>query len=524
MIPPEGALVLRRRSFWEAADAGLLLWRTNFFYFLPFFALPFWICAFGLRMLPEPVRPWSWLILWYLKPLFDRPVLHIISVRFFEPGSGTGRLLRDLGKHILRGLPGDLLWRRFNPLRSVVMPLRILEKLRGKEIKQRKSYLEKGGLHFCFFLTIWGFVLEAVFLAGEALFSLIMIELIQEDYISSLGDFLIKSEIFFFAAWCFNYMLLESIYVCMGFGLYINSRVELEGWDIEILFRKFAEARKKKVILPGAPVLILAALLLLPLRARAEEAGPGSSPPGESVLAGSLPPDPDAAAPLETLDNILQSRDFGGPAEGWGLRLKNRETDRELPDLDLAPWIKNLKQVFAFTLRLILILGICGLGFFVLRYFYKNRGKKTAPPKGWKMGGPSGSPEESPESLLEKARVLHGEGNIRRAWGLCLAALVKSWSRYRSLSFPPDATEYDCLALVRAKGGAAGTGDKGRGETECFAAAVHCWVALAYGGILPPAGSFEETLAFCRSLSPLPVLEKSGPPLPGNFPEARGVK
>jgi hypothetical protein len=521
MIPLEGALTLRRRNSWEAADAGLLLWRANFFYFLPFFALPFWLCAFGLRMLPEHLQPWSWFILWYLKPLFDRPVLHIISVRFFEPGAGTGRLLRGLGSAVLRGLPGDLLWRRFNPRRSAVMPLRILEKLRGREVKQRKLYLEKGGLFFGAFLTIWGFVLETVFLAGEVLFVLIMIELIQADYLSSLDDFFIKSEIFFFAAWCVNYMLVESIYVCMGFGLYINSRVELEGWDIEILFRKFAAARKKKAILPGAPVLLLLALLLLPLRAQAEEGRPGS-PPG--VSAEVLPADLDAAVPLETLDRILKSRDFGGSGEGWGLRLKNRETDRELPDPDLAPWVKTLKQIFAFALRFILVLGICGFGIFLIRYLYKNRWKRTVPPGGWKMGGHVTLPGESPESLLEKAQALYAEGKIRRAWGFFLAALMKSWSQNRSLSFPPAATEYDCLALVRAAGrDAAGTspGGKDSRETECFALAVKRWVALAYGGTLPPAGSFEETLAFCRSLSPHPALERAGSP---PSPEARGVK
>ena len=513
MIPPEDALVLRRRTPWEAADAGLLLWRANFFYFLPFFALPFWICAFGLRLLPEKFLPWSWFVLWYLKPLFDRPVLHIISVRFFEPRSGTGRLLRELGKTILRGLPGDLLWRRFSPIRYAVMPLRILEKLRGKNIKQRKLYLEKGGLHFCAFLTLWGAVLELVFLAGEVLFSLIMIELLQENYISSLGDFFAKSEIFFFAAWCFNSMLVESIYVCTGFSLYINSRVELEGWDIEILFRKFTEARKKKMILPGASALLLAALLFLPLRAQAEEKGGG--PPDAPVLSGGVPADLAAGAPLETLDGILNSGDFGGPEEGWGIRLKNRKTDREPPELNLAPWMKTVKQAFAFALRLMLVLGICGFGVFLVFYFYRNhksRRRKAALPGGWTMDGHANLRGESPEALLEKAQALHAEGNVRRAWGFCLAALIQSWSRYRALIFPPDATEYDCLALVRAerKAGAAeaagtGPGDAGSRETESFAAAVGRWVALAYGGRLPPAGSFEETLAFCRSLSPAPV-------------------
>jgi hypothetical protein len=114
-IPFEG--YLRRMDSREAADAGILLWRKNFIDFILFFAVPFWICAFTLRLLPGKAQYLSWLILWWLKPLFARPVLHIISVRFFESGAGINRLVRGMGKTLLRGLPGDILWRRFSPLR-----------------------------------------------------------------------------------------------------------------------------------------------------------------------------------------------------------------------------------------------------------------------------------------------------------------------------------------------------------------------------------------------------------------------
>jgi hypothetical protein len=215
----------------------------------------------------------------------------------------------------------------------------------------------------------------------------------------------------------------------------------------------------------------------------------------------------------------LSSRDFGGPEEGWGIRLKNQETEREAPERRAAPWMKTVNRIFAFILRLVLVLGICGFGVFLFRYFYKNRGKKATLPGGWLMGGHDQPRMESPEALLEKAQALYGEGQIRRAWGFCLAALIQAWSRYRALAFPPDATEYDCLALVRAE--AARTGPAGTArEAENFASAVGRWVALAYGGRMPPAGSFEETLAFCRSLGP-PVSEKTGG-FPANSPEAGG--
>ncbi|MDR1279043.1 MAG: hypothetical protein LBK02_09845 [Treponema sp.] len=509
-LPHEGALVLRQRSPWEAADAGLLLWRAGFMYFLPFFALPFWVCAFGLRLLPENIYRWSWLILWYLKPLFDRPILHIISVRFFESNSGTKRLLRGLGKALFRGLPGDLLWRRFSLLRSAVMPLRVLEKLRGKAVKKRKQELERGGLQFCSFLTIWGFSLEFVLLAGELLFSLLMIELVQEGYVSSPGDFFDKMEIFIFAAWCVNYMLVESLYVCMGFGLYINSRVALEGWDIEILFRKFTGARKKKRIFPKTLAVLLLAGCLLPFRLQAETA---------------LPAEPGEDAPLETLEGIFASDDFGGKREGWGIRFKKQAKEREPVDFNLAPWVQTIKQVFAHILRLAIILGIGSLGFFCIRYLYKKRGKKPPGPRGLKTGSRFPPGRQNPEALMAEAQALYERGDIRRAWRCCLAALFESWSRYRGTAFPPDATEYGCLALARASAdaGAADSADGSGGEElETFASAITRGTALAYGGRLPPEGSFGEALVFCRSLGAGPAGKESV--LPGTRKEDHDVQ
>ena len=244
-LPFEGSLAQRRRSSWEALDAGLLLWRENFVYFLPFFAIPFWICAFGLCLLPESMRAWSWLILWMLKPLFDLPLLHVISVRFFEPGAGMGRLCRGLWKSLRRGLIGDLLWRRFSPLRAAMMPVRVLENVPRRRVGERRRALQKGGLGFCSLLTIWGMALELALLGGETLFCVIMAGILHADLVTLFSELMNIGVIFFYAAWCVNSMLVETLYVCMGFGLYLNCRVEVEGWDIEIMFRGFAETCKR---------------------------------------------------------------------------------------------------------------------------------------------------------------------------------------------------------------------------------------------------------------------------------------
>lgn len=241
----EGSLTLRRRSVWEAADAGLLLWRTHGFALIPFFVLPLGFMALGSRLLPPFMRYWSYLLLWWLKPLFDRLILQVLGIRFFEPEGNLSRLTKGLSRTLMRGLAGDLLWRRFSPWRAATMPIRVLEGLKAAQVRQRKRVLENGGLGFCLLITILCFILEKVLLAGELLCAITIIELFRPDYSSFLWNFSSISQVlpeverFIFGAYCFSYGLMESLYVCMSFGLYINSRIEIEGWDLELLFRNF---------------------------------------------------------------------------------------------------------------------------------------------------------------------------------------------------------------------------------------------------------------------------------------------
>jgi hypothetical protein len=469
-------VTLRRKDYREASDAGLLIWRENFIIFLPFFAVPFWICAFTLRILPGDKWYLSWLILWFLKPLFDRLILHVISVRFFEDGASMKKLLRGLGKTLLRGLSGDLLWRRFSPLRSAMMPVRVLES--GKKNVKRRELLKANGLNYCFFLTIWGIALEITLLVGEILFFIVMTEIIQKGFLSSYSDFFANAELFIFTAWCFNYMLVETIYVCMGFSLYINSRIEVEGWDIELMFRNFAKKLKEKSIngsagikLNGLLIFFCLVCLFFPVKSFASP----SAAEGE--------------APVEILQNILNSPDFGGERDTWGIRLKKPIQYRE----PAGPSMEKVRWVLAFILRLILISLIIGIIVFLYLYLRRTIYKTKSTAKNFSLKALENYPAETPEALLEKAENYFLQGNYRLAWGYCTASLIVSWSFYRGFLFPPNATEIDCVNLVCSV-------PSFNSEAQVFNRLINHWVNFAYAGRLPPADSFSEAVSFCKSL------------------------
>ena len=97
----------------------------------------------------------------------------------------------------------------------------------------------------------------------------------------------------------------------------------------------------------------------------------------------------------------------------------------------------------------------------------------------------------SPESLFVRAEGYFDQGNLREAWAACLAGCIGACTRYRSLSFPVDASEYGCLDVVRRALPA---------EAGGFADLVRHWILYAYGGRVPGEGAFEEALAYGRSL------------------------
>lgn len=236
------ATVFRRRSAWEAVDMGVLLWQNNWLPLLLFTGIPAGIIGLLTGQLPKTTEMFGLetFIFWWLKPLIDRFCLHVISVRFFEPAAPGRRLFRGLFRSLHTGLAADLLWRRFSTSRSARMPLVVLEKLKGKNYSRRKTLLARNGLGFGASLTIICLGMSYALEAGTLVFVYGVMDIFQEGYAGTIMEFLAERNMAatVFTGICF--ILTETLYVCMGFGLYINSRVETEGWDIELYFKKHA--------------------------------------------------------------------------------------------------------------------------------------------------------------------------------------------------------------------------------------------------------------------------------------------
>jgi hypothetical protein len=512
-VVKESAMRLRRRSSWEAADMGILLWQKNWLPILCFFGIPFGIFYLGAAFLPEDSMTLAMIALWWLKPFFARFALHVVSIRFFEPAAPAAKLFKGLGKTLRRGIVGDLLWRRFSPFRSARMPIIVLEGLKRKERKLRRAALTPRGLDFGFPITLILMGLNFILIAGELTFVYGIFDLIQPgflgDFWSSIGEL---SRLNLALSW-FNEIFIETLFVCMGFGLYINARVETEGWDIELLFKKYAAEKQTKPagLRPAAPaardsaalaargtataIALCLLLFVVPslVHAQTDER---NAPIEEEFIIPPASPENKAI-----LDKVFESSDFGIENPSKKVQFKKKEKaentsdsnfDFEWRDFDM-PW---LKEAVGIGLRTFLILAIIVVLGFSARYLYRRRGfpaKKDRLSTAYVTGIEAGDPR----LLLEQAAAFHKEGKIREAWAYCFRAFTAAFTKRWGLLFPAESTEYEVLRLSGGKGG------------DGFKRFVSLWVHFAYGGKDPASGHFEEALESCRQILE-PPREKDG--------------
>jgi hypothetical protein len=273
-------------------------------------------------------------------------------------------------------------------------------------------------------------------------------------------------------------MLVETIYVCMGFSLYINSRIEVEGWDLEIKFRSFAEKYgkqiKKSVLLPVFCIMCV----IFPAETFTDDLQPSAA--GENI-------------PLEKLQNILESPGFGSEKDSWGIRLKNPPEEKETSNINFSPAFEKLRLIFANILRIFLALSVVALAVISIIFAKKMIYKKITVKEKPAITALHGIDIKNPEMLLQKSLDYYKQGELRLAWGYYTAALILSWQIYRSVIFPSNATENDCADIVNLT-------QPNSDEAKIFGIFIRHWVNLAYAGRLPPTESFNEAVNYCREI------------------------
>lgn len=233
----------RVRSGWSAIDLGLVLarsfWLRSVCLYL-LLALP----VYGLTRLVS--ADWYFLpyiVLWWMKPLFERPILFLLSRELFAESMSFWQVLCNTSLWLKPGLFWILTLRRFSFSRSMYAPIILLERPDSKAYSKRASILGGKFSSEAFWLTVVLFHLESFMMIAV----LAVAKLIAPEAIDVSGLMFNGTQNNNAYTDLISVAVIAGIapfYVASGFMLYISRRVEIEGWDIEICFRDWMAKHK----------------------------------------------------------------------------------------------------------------------------------------------------------------------------------------------------------------------------------------------------------------------------------------
>ncbi|MBP7950353.1 MAG: DUF4129 domain-containing protein [Verrucomicrobiales bacterium] len=494
---------LRPRNPWEGLDLGLAMARRSYArLMLQSLAvlLPFWgVLAALLWRHPG----WFLFLTWWLKPAYARLPLFTLSRILFGQKTSHREFFRAVPGLLFRDNLHFLTWGRFSFWRCFTMPALVLEKSSYGSYRRRAAVLMRhGGSQAMSFGIAWMAATLGLIIGGFKLAGWLVPRFLSED-LSEVMRITVTSSTYEAEPavyWTLNVLhlaamlLLEIFYVGAGFGLYLNSRTHLEGWDIEITFRSLAERLSST-----AAVAVLAAWAMFAGNSLA--AAPkwqSAPPPSVSVESDGADPAieeahgkaaPETAAARELIGKIKAHPDFKVHTEEIKVRAAQSapKSDVRLPDLSFMQYLGSA------LFYLILALLAAGLGWLI----YKNRHLFLPSKEGKGSGreekeGPRTvlgldiRPETLPANIQQAAMQRWLTGDAHGALRLLYAGSL-SWMVERAgLPIRESDTEGDCLRHASA------LPDLPR--TDYFQELTDQWIHSAYARQAPPGPTMERLL------------------------------
>lgn len=450
---------------------------------------------------------WVLTFLWLFKPAYDRLPLFVVSRGLFGDVPSTRR---TLGHTISRWLSMETLFdctvRRITPYRSFTMPIRELERHSDDQYGNRKkALLRKGTRRPVISLIGVGVVAEQLLLIGTIAF--IGMVLPTEAGTSNLIDIARWTDPNGFPTWLavaglavyFTAVtLVEIFYVTSGFGLYINRRVELEGWDIEIEFRRmasrFGDRTGRRAVGLLAAAGLAAGLVLAGGAAQVRADSPDDEVPA------SMPAETDSESdgasgrdPQTTIDEILEAEEFGHTEERWRW-VPTFETDSD-PTKQRSSGGSGLKGL-AGLLEILLWIAAAGT-VVVFAYILATR-VMTTDGESTDDERPDGPEEPAvadletddesadfrlPPDLVRRASEDWERGDYASSLSLLYRGTIRGLSDHHDIDIAPHMTAMECTRKVEAAGG----------PGEFVSRLARAWTSTAYAD-RPPSDDEAEAL------------------------------
>lgn len=470
-------VVVRPRNHWEAIDLGGHMvrrwWRPLYLSWLTV-TLPVFL---GLYVVLHAHATIAVLIFWWLKPAYERLPLLIVSQALFGATPSVRTALREYVKLLPKQLFRTLTVRRFVPTRSLDQPVSQLENLAGAERHRRLELLRRTAGSPAFWLTFVGVHVEMFLTLGLLL---LVFELIPGEFDLNLWESFVSqgsgqlewlSNALYFCA----VSLVGPIYAVSGFSLYINRRIELEGWDIELEFRRLM--RRVGASLPRLAVALVFLIVCSPDELSAAEQAT------------------DATGSKALIEEIMEGPEFNEERVTRvpkALRDWFEEDDSETPASTNADWVVDLVRILAQSVEFALwVIVVSFLIWIVYRYrgwlrqfLERSRSPGDDHERPSVMFGLNVEGRALPSDPIRSAEELWASKRYRDAVSLLYrAALVTLMDRHQC-RFRESDTEGQCVEHARSQASAE-TADRFRRLTLL-------WQAIAYAHRVPTDASFKD--------------------------------
>lgn len=483
MQPADIAVTLRRRTAWEATDLGLAMLQR---WWRPAYAVHAMllggVAAVALALGAAYDAVWAAiLVIWWLQPVYDRAVLHVLSRAVFGAVPRPRDVLRAPGAWLNTGLIRALTLDRFDLARPFNLPVRQLEGQRGRDARARRRLLGRRARGSAAWLTVVWLHFETVLLwSAGALSQLLLpaqLERQRGDELPFFGGFsdwvqaaTVGDGLVFVAVW----LLLEPFYVAAGFSLYLNRRTLLEGWDIEVALRRIAERHAAA----AAAILLSVACVLLPGQGLAQERNP------KTEIAEVLKAPEFGHYRDTTRWQMRSSGDDDGAGSFWEKLW--RWLFGERPKGDDAG--SGFGYAIAKALQALFWIAVAAALAYLLWWASKllplvrePRREPYRPPTA--LFGMELAPDKLPPDVAAAAAALAGQGRLRDALSLLYRGALSELVHKRGVHLLPSHTEGEAVRLA---------------GMPYFAGLVEAWRACAYGRRELSAARVEELAAGYR--------------------------
>ena len=419
---------LRLRGAWEAVDLGYALLRAHGRAVYSLWLAVYLPVAAAFFLLFQAHAWIAMLLLWWLLPAFDRFALHALAKATFGERPTIREAFLGLRGIFRHGLLASLLWRRFSLHRTFTLPLWQLEGQNGPGFRRRAPVLLRRTQGSIQLLTVVGFLFMLALATGMGVG---LMYLAPTGTWERFGEWLFgnddKPGLLIFVLPILAFAVVEPFHVAAGFGLYLNRRVQLEAWDLELAFRRMGQRLRAGLGRVVATLLFAAVCFTSPpIRAQAPVA----------------PLDPKTE-----LQEVLKAPEFQTWSQERRLHWKGKTAQKQVTPFQIPQGL--LKAIGMIFKWLIIAMVLTGAAWFLWRFGRsrrsggRDRDDRLAPPSD--LFGLDIRPGSLPRDVAGAALALWRAGDRRAALSLLYRGALARLIHEQGLDVPAGATEGDCL-------------------------------------------------------------------------------